>query len=224
MEENSLTGDSTDRRSLERSVLAANAPQLISSFLYLGWNNIFTTMVTEREWSTFGSERKSLRVSSKPCGEQRGTYFLQLPYRYSLPLIGISILLHWLVSQTIFIVAIERRASIQDELEWGLVTCGFSVVAGVFMLATYSVLPASALILGRRYLPSNMPIIQASSFVISVACHHPDGKPHPEAAWTYLKWGVMREKGIDSLRSRGIAHCGFSADDVDEPQDGVLYA
>lgn len=42
--------------------------------------------------------RKGLRVT-QPHGYQRSSYFLQLPYRWSLPLIVISGTLHWLLSR-----------------------------------------------------------------------------------------------------------------------------
>lgn len=51
--------------------------------------------------------KKPLRVTA-PQGQQRSTYYLHLPYRYSVPLIVTSALLHWLVSQSIFLVRIDE--------------------------------------------------------------------------------------------------------------------
>jgi hypothetical protein len=63
------------------------------------------------EWSHFAKERKPLRVSS-PTGL---TYFLQLPYRIALPLLVMSGLLHWLVSQSIFLAVVSEYDEIGNE-------------------------------------------------------------------------------------------------------------
>lgn len=73
---------------------AANSPQLVLSFCYFAINSECTSMAAAYEWNKFGSSRKGLRVSA-PLGEQRSTYFLQLPLRFSLPLMAISGGLHW---------------------------------------------------------------------------------------------------------------------------------
>lgn len=218
-----LLGVSNDSRDLIKMVIIANTPQLVLSLMYFWWNGILTTLFTEMEWSMFGHKRKSLRISSKQRGQQRSSYFLQLPYRYSIPLTALSALLHWMLSQCIFVVFIEHRRSLEDELQWGLVTCGFSVMAMIAMSATSLILPATTIVLGIRRLPSSMPLMRHCSLVISAACHHIDGKSHPDAALGYLKWGQMRTKETDEFGSRDIKHCGLSIEDVDEPQEGEIY-
>jgi hypothetical protein len=86
-------------------VLIANSPQLLLSFLYLFYNNIVTRQAVAGELLGFLHKdgKKPLRVSS-PIGMQRSTYFLSLPWRYSMPLLGFSTTIHWLISQSIFLV------------------------------------------------------------------------------------------------------------------------
>lgn len=84
------------------SALIANIPQLVLSFLYVNLNSLVTCVWLASEWNDYAVERKPLRVSI-PSGEQRSTYFLQLPYRASLPLIAVSGLLHWPSSQSLFL-------------------------------------------------------------------------------------------------------------------------
>jgi hypothetical protein len=48
--------------------------------------------------------RKTLRVSA-PVGIQRSSYFVSMPLRYGIPLMATMSLLHWLVSQSLFVVA-----------------------------------------------------------------------------------------------------------------------
>ncbi|KAF3009632.1 hypothetical protein E8E13_007344 [Curvularia kusanoi] len=86
----------------------ANSPQLLLSIIFLYFNNLFTSMALAYEWSKFGSRRKGLRVT-RPRGEQRETYFLQLPLKIGVPLNALSGILHWLASQMLFVVRVDRR-------------------------------------------------------------------------------------------------------------------
>ncbi|KAI0543313.1 hypothetical protein F4679DRAFT_577720 [Xylaria curta] len=76
------------------SLLLANVPQLIFSLCYISFNALITRLQVEREWNSLSSHFQPLRVSY-PKGKQVSSYRLQLPYRYSIPMIAISISLHW---------------------------------------------------------------------------------------------------------------------------------
>ena len=88
------------------AVVSANAFQLAISNAYIFFNNVFTCMRLSAEIADFGVVAKPMRVS-EPRGAQRSTYWLQLPYRWSLPLMGTMALLHWLVSEAIFMVDVK---------------------------------------------------------------------------------------------------------------------
>ncbi|KAK1844228.1 hypothetical protein CCHR01_13129 [Colletotrichum chrysophilum] len=92
------------------SVLVANIPQLYLSFWYLAYNTLITRMEMAREWSRFSTGYRPLRVSS-PRGQQIDTYRLQLPYRQSIPLITASIVLHWLLSNSLFVIVSQGSKS-----------------------------------------------------------------------------------------------------------------
>lgn len=68
---------------LVATVLFANMPQAILSFLYLTYNGIYSCVLGAHEWSLFARSRMPLRVTS-PVGQQRSTYYLQLPYNYAI--------------------------------------------------------------------------------------------------------------------------------------------
>lgn len=59
-------------------------------------------MLSEFEWSKYSTEFRALRVT-EPQGEQKSTYRLQLPYRFSVPIILVSTLLHWIYSNCIYV-------------------------------------------------------------------------------------------------------------------------
>ncbi|KAF2827056.1 hypothetical protein CC86DRAFT_264039, partial [Ophiobolus disseminans] len=84
-------------------VLIVNSPQFIISILYLLYNGLFTGMLAGREWAQYAVKRAPLRVVTLPKPTQRSTHFLQLPYVWSIPLLIACALLHWLVSQSLFL-------------------------------------------------------------------------------------------------------------------------
>ncbi|KAI0013844.1 hypothetical protein F4779DRAFT_638995 [Xylariaceae sp. FL0662B] len=90
-------------------LLWANVPQVFVTFCYFSYNSFFTRMVVEQEWNEFSLSHKPLRVSH-PKGNQVSTYRLQLPYKYSIPLFGVSALLHWLIGAVWHIRRIHSRS------------------------------------------------------------------------------------------------------------------
>lgn len=87
-------------------LLMVNTPQLTLSFCYFFLNSFLTRIQVEQEWASYSRFYKPLRVSD-PKGQQISNYRLQLPYKYSIPFISISIILHWTLSNTIFLTIIE---------------------------------------------------------------------------------------------------------------------
>lgn len=73
---------------------------------YFVYNSLYTRLCAEKEWCSYGTDYYSLRVTI-PQGQQRSKYRLQLPYRYSIPLIVVSIVLHWLVSNALYVFVLE---------------------------------------------------------------------------------------------------------------------
>ncbi|KAI0137809.1 hypothetical protein F4776DRAFT_670802 [Hypoxylon sp. NC0597] len=162
-------------------VLLANSPQLLLSFCYLAYNNLFTRLQMAREWSHFSEGYHALRVTD-PKGDQYSTYRLQLPYKYSIPLILISIFLHWLLSNTIYLfistggyfgtdgfIANNREdPSLPPNTA---VAVGYSSWSLLGLLIVSCVLILAPIILSVKRLPSNMVHIGSNSLALSAACH-----------------------------------------------------
>lgn len=85
------------------SVLA-NLPRLIVSYIYAAYNSFFTSMLATAEWVGYSLSPRGLRVTW-PKGQQRSRAFLQLPHIYAIPIMTASTLLHWLISQSLFLVS-----------------------------------------------------------------------------------------------------------------------
>ena len=88
------------------AVFCANVFQLAVSNAYLLFNGCFTCLLLSKELSDFATQAKTMRVS-KPKGLQRSTYWLQLPYRWSVPMMTMMALLHFLISEALFMINIQ---------------------------------------------------------------------------------------------------------------------
>ncbi|KAK0653277.1 hypothetical protein DIS24_g6270 [Lasiodiplodia hormozganensis] len=198
------------------AILVANSPQLILSLIYVFFNGLCTRMLLAREWSSFARHRKALRVSS-PRGEQRSTYFLQLPYRYGVPLVIYSTVLHWLVSQSIFLARVETWDSAGAYAgRESVTTCGYSPMGIILTAIVAACLVLTGFGMGLRHLDSDMPVAGGCSAAISAACHPPDEISEKLP----LQWGALPTDETSGV----IGHCSFSSGDVEEPVPGNLYA
>lgn len=209
-----MTGDSA----VTGTVLIANLPQALLSFIYLVFNGLCTNMMIAFEWSKFAKGLRTLRVS-EPRGAQRSTYFLQIPYRYGLPLMVLSSLIHWLVSQSIFLAKVDGLDPRGIPTSIGSVTtCGYSPFGMIFTIIGGLLLVLLAVFLGAQRLKPGMPLAGSCSVAISAACHVPEGASELES----LMWGVI-PKHPNGEGSR-VGHCSFANEFLERPVSGGLYA
>ncbi|KAL8645139.1 MAG: hypothetical protein Q9226_007434 [Calogaya cf. arnoldii] len=196
-------------------IFVANFPQILLSFLYLAYNDLFTSMLLCREWINYSKHRKPLRVT-KPRGEQRSTYSLQLPYSYGIPLVIISGILHWLVSQSIFLARITVFDSLdRDDKRYSVSTCGYSCIAIIAVIFVSSIALLAGNSIGFRKYPSGMPMAGSNSAAISAACHAPP--EDVDASVLPVMWGVVSMED-------NTGHCCFTSLDVTPPIVGECYA
>ena len=200
------------------NVLVANSPQVILAFLYFALNSLCTSMFLSYEWSRSGVERRTLRVSL-PKGEQRKSYFLSFPFRYAVPLIAMSGLLHYLVSQSIFLAVISQWDEIGNlKLATAVVTCGYSPAAMIAVMLCGAVIVVGVTTFSLRRLDVCIPMSSSCSAAIAAACHRSQSD-YEDASGKPLQWGVSGSD-LDS----GIGHCCFSALPVGKPDYGIDYA
>ncbi|KAI0388611.1 hypothetical protein F5Y17DRAFT_452151 [Xylariaceae sp. FL0594] len=165
------------------AVLAANSPQLLLSFCYLAYNDLFTRLQLAREWAQYGERFHPLRVTD-PKGHQKSTYWLQLPYRYSVPLMAFSIALHWILSNSLYVFISTGGFYPSTGIGIGITaTTDTSLPANTVVYVAYSLKPLLTLLilscvstvvpplLSLKRLPAGMTIPGSNSFAISAACH-----------------------------------------------------
>ena len=199
---------------LVAAAVLSNLPQLLISYVYITFNTLFTCMLAGREWMQFAAHRKPLRVTS-PIGEQQSTYWLQLPYHYSLPLLALSSVLSWLASQSLFVV----RVAVRDERQllppgYVISTCGYSPGAIVLTMIVGGVIVLATIATGLRRYPTGMPLSATCSGGISAACHPP--ADDVDTAYLPVQWGVVSKQN-------GVGHCSFSSQLVAPPIPGHRY-
>ena len=131
----------------------------------------------------------------------------------------ISAILHWLVSQSIFLVRVVIYDSNAPQRQQGsITTCGYSSIALIFTIIVGALSMAFVLGAGLQPLRPGMPVVGVCSAVISAACHLPDGNDGAELK--PLKWGAV--KSADGKAS--VSHCCFTSQEVDELAPGNTYA
>jgi hypothetical protein len=112
-------------------VIWANYWQMIISLLYLAYNALLTCQLVAEEWSGYAKQRKTLRVSH-PRGIQRSSYFVSMPMKYGITLMIANATLHWLVSQSIFLVSTTTHLpNDSEDVSHSYVTTGYSLSASL---------------------------------------------------------------------------------------------
>ncbi|RDW74212.1 hypothetical protein BP5796_07654 [Coleophoma crateriformis] len=195
----------------------ANAPQLLLSVAYFALNRMCTSICFIREWNDCATHRKGLRVTER-SGEQRPAYFLQLPYRWAIPLTITSGLLHWLLSQSLFLVLLEIRDTdgtiISSESRS---TVGYSNLSLLVFATIYFAMLLPVLVLQLRKITFRIPSANHCSLVISAACHPPPDDRN--AQLRNVQWGAVRAR-----YGGKIGHCSFTSEEVLPPEEGKFYA
>ncbi|KAK3345483.1 LOW QUALITY PROTEIN: hypothetical protein B0H65DRAFT_558386 [Neurospora tetraspora] len=194
---------------------------------------------------------KTLRTS-QPRGSQRSTFFLSLPYRYGLPFVVVSSVMHWLMSQCLYFTEvdfIDLDGVTLDKSNPTTLTLGYSTWAifWVIVLGTLSWLTILGLAVFGRY-PAGMPIMGGCSAVVAAACHRPltetgrvrerrveesddgdgDGDEMEEEGDTDiaagpLSWGVIKQVVVRDGVEVEEKWLGFTRGEAEKPVVGETY-
>ena len=181
-------------------------------------------MLATAEWVRYSFRSRGLRVTS-PRGHQRASYYLQLPYTYGVPIIIASALLHWLISQSLFLVRISVYA--YDGIESpsrSISATGYSPYAIVFAVCMGGALLIGVLLLGflRKY-PATMPLAACCSASIAASCQPEEDMAKDSLAQEKLQWGVV-DQGMMADDHDGPLHASFSTKGVEPLIPGRTYA
>ena len=155
---------------------------MIISFLYLTFNALFSCLLVSDEWAGYHKTRKTLRVSF-PEGIQRSSYFISMPLRYGAPLTVSIALLHWTVSQSIFVVRVISHYSDGSLDSASTITAaGYSLLAiMICMLCSNLLLSLSLPVLGlvTSYASPRAPSTTKQSLTFPSSHHRLDPRLRP---------------------------------------------
>ncbi|KAK3899103.1 hypothetical protein C8A05DRAFT_46749 [Staphylotrichum tortipilum] len=181
------------------------------------------------EWASFARERKGLRVSSKPTGVQRSQHFLQLPYRFGVPLLVFPGGLHWQISQSIFLVQVDEydnngQAVLEGEYggpgqSGSFTTCGWSPLSVGCTISAGALLVLLPILFGILPFPSGLPVAGSCSAAIAAACHQTPSESE--------SWDKPLELGVPANKETGPTsadHCFFSSNEMRYPEKGRWYS
>lgn len=195
-------------------VTFANLPQVIVSCLYFAFNTIYTSMLSADEFCRLSTHRKALRTTNRR-GLQRSTYWLSLPWTYGLPLAISSSVLHWLISQALFLSRTEILDTYGQTEENSYMEIGYSPLAILLALLFGLGMVVAMILNGLRKLTSGV-LVGNNSLAIAAACHRPKGDE--DAYLKRVQWGAVRHEQ-DGLPG----HCCFTSEEVEPPKLGELY-
>ena len=205
------------------TLLIANIPQLGFSILYIIYTNFWNKLLVAQEFDTLTKVKKGLRVSERPKGKQRTTRFFTMPMRYALPLMACSTALHWLCSQSFFMVrfdGVDAHGRVDDRDQ--LVRLGYSATGVIALIAvSFAMLVVTVCMASVRRL--NSPLGETSmSVVLSAACH---GNRHEPALWIReVQWGVVASEGEVDRSGIQVEHCAFTTEFAGQLVTGRIYA
>ena len=209
------------------SVLLANTPQLILTYMYTAYNALLTSMLAHSEVLRYSTKHRGLRVT-QPMHRQRSSYYLSLPYRFSIPLIIVSAVLHWLVSESFFLVRVTvYNPDGTENSGEHISTVGYSAYAIIVSLTTMVSILLAIIILGRwmRY-SASMPLAATCSASMAAICQPAQGAEYgPDLALQPLSWGsVDQELTVESDgHARRVRHAAFSSGRVSPLVRGATY-
>jgi hypothetical protein len=240
-------------------VFFANMWQLLLSLLATLLNAFFACFSVEAEWQSYAAQYKPLKTSgdswmrkffgrynkvdqddvpqgkalrvTSPQGKQRSTYFLALPVRYAAPLMLTFLILHWTLSQSMFLTVLATYddgvfanefmffGSSPRPLMLGMFKPPFftsnnkpltsiAVCIGVLLLV-------AVIIVMCKVSTGMLPRGGSCSAVLSAACHG-----HRVDGTKPVLWGE-----VESMRAvDGVGRCCFVNRGAVVPEEGRLYA
>jgi hypothetical protein len=226
-----VTADTDGSSTLIPTLIVANLPQLVFALVYLLYDNLFTRMLLAREWLRFGVRRKPLRVTGRRKGAQKSTRMLSLPGKYAIGLMAFASVVHWLISQSIYLVRIDvvDNRGLLDESDT-IARLGYSALGIMLVLIMCIIALAVAILFGRfgRFAGVGLPGNGSNSAIISAACH--TGFGESGASMGLLMWGAVNytrdanEYTNVCLEEQSVVgHCTFSCGVVDDLIEGNKY-
>ena len=125
--------------------------------------------------------------------------------------------LHWLLSQSIFLVRIDtydRQGIYVPDLSQS--ACGFSGMSFMTLTIAFYLVVGVVGLVGRKRITVRIPFAASCSLVMSAACHASENDR--DAQLKLVRWGV-----VDDRMYEGKKHCALSSKSVKKPKVKETY-
>lgn len=123
--------------------------------------------------------------------------------------------LHWLVSQTIFVV---RTTLVDHGKSYFSHTYGFSLLGGILSISVFTLIVLVTYGASLWPMTIKIPCTGTCSAVVSAACHRP--MEDEDASVETVQWGVLP---ANTAKGWTGTHCCITSFDVEEPEPGKTY-
>ncbi|KAJ5808458.1 hypothetical protein N7474_009727 [Penicillium riverlandense] len=196
------------------SLVVANTPQLVLTLSYYFYNGVLTNMLAAAEYSSYAVHRRPLRVTFPVRNSgQRSTHWLSIPHTYSIPVVLAYMLLHWMVSQSLYYEqTVPYDLSDRPDRRLEISSLGYAPLPIFLALLIAAIMLCVLMGIGCRRVRSQMPLASSNSGAISAACHPPKGEALGTAVVGPVSWGV----GVQ-WEGRETGHCSFSSLKTEQP-------
>ena len=234
---------------LLNAVLVAHSPQFWFALGYMLTHNAIARMAQSFELSRFALRRAALRVDrpQPPVqhhadGDQRGrastliqrpNFWLDTPSPFSLLLLSLTMVLHWLLSQSFFVLSVEEHHLSLGPPSEAPVTQSYGLgrsAFGLFLCLILTTLFITVLVvIGPQHHQRQMPIVATCSLAIAAnsRLQEIEGQESEILVRRPLRYGVLPQANIvgDDGQAIGMgpARVGFSTAEVQSWVPGVLY-
>lgn len=169
-------------------------------------------MLASHEFMQYVMQRQPLRVRS-PASARLSTYWLALPFKYTMPLMILSPLLYWAASQAIFVVLLDVVGlDCKVDLDSSISTMECSSDTTVLAMILSTAIFVSGTVLAFRDYPAGKTLASSSYIAITAAYH---ARPDDPDAYFICEMGSVEN---------GVSRCASSSQVVAPPIPGRRYA
>ncbi|THV74957.1 hypothetical protein D6D28_02178 [Aureobasidium pullulans] len=165
---------STSEHGLFANLFGLGSIHVVISITYLFYNHLFSRMFAAVELSSYSRTQAPLRVTLPRQGA-RNTYYLAMKPYYSLLLIVALVLVHFLTTQALNVVALTTY-DVMGQYSHQRITYGISPSSAISALVVGFVMLCALAFALERKLDDGMPVLGTCSMAISAACHVDSGR------------------------------------------------
>lgn len=189
----------TSEHGLFANLFGLGSIHVVISITYLFYNHLFSRMFAAVELSSYSRTQAPLRVTLPRQGA-RNTYYLAMKPYYSLLLVVALVLVHFLTTQALNVVALTTY-DVMGQYSHQRITYGISTSSAISALVVGFIMLCALAFALEEKLVDGMPVLGTCSMAISAACHVDSGR----ATLGPVKYGKDERTGKTGFLCRELS-------------------